>query len=181
MSWDKMRSAVAIASAPTVPLPRRFGPNNHAMLSALTSSGARRTTLPLGSLLVRPVARHSYSARIRPALVPLNSLIQSAAFYPSRRAFQHLAQQPPPQPTPTTSTTPSTPTSSEVKKDEAPKTAKTVGADDKHLTPAEQRRKDWAIIKRLVVNIWPANDWKTRGRVLFGLCLLVGGKVRMVS
>jgi hypothetical protein len=27
-------------------------------------------------------------------------------------------------------------------------------------------------------NVWPRNDWNTRGRVLFGLALLVGGKVR---
>ena len=27
-------------------------------------------------------------------------------------------------------------------------------------------------------NVWPKNDWNTRGRVLFGLGLLVGGKVR---
>jgi ATP-binding cassette, subfamily B (MDR/TAP), member 7 len=44
-------------------------------------------------------------------------------------------------------------------------------------TLAEQRKSDWKIILRLMGNVWPKNDWSTRGRVLFGLSLLVGGKV----
>lgn len=43
---------------------------------------------------------------------------------------------------------------------------------------AEQRRSDWSIIKRLLVNVWPKNDWKTRSTVLFGFGLLVTAKVR---
>lgn len=46
-------------------------------------------------------------------------------------------------------------------------------------TRAEQRRSDWGIIKRLLGNVWPRNDWKTRGTVLFGFGLLVSGKVRV--
>jgi ABC transporter ATM len=45
-------------------------------------------------------------------------------------------------------------------------------------TRAEQRRTDWTIIKRLLTNVWPKNDWKTRGTVLFGFMLLVSAKVR---
>ena len=44
-------------------------------------------------------------------------------------------------------------------------------------TPAEQRRSDWGITKRLLVNVWPKNDWKTRSTVLLGLGLLVSSKV----
>ncbi|CAA7269539.1 unnamed protein product [Cyclocybe aegerita] len=48
-------------------------------------------------------------------------------------------------------------------------------------TQAEQRRTDWAITKRLMMNVWPKNDWKTRLTVLFGFCLLVTAKVLNVQ
>ncbi|KAF8150119.1 P-loop containing nucleoside triphosphate hydrolase protein [Crassisporium funariophilum] len=48
-------------------------------------------------------------------------------------------------------------------------------------TQAEQRRSDWGIIKRLLVNVWPKNDWKTRWTVLLGFALLVGAKVLNVQ
>lgn len=48
---------------------------------------------------------------------------------------------------------------------------------EKSVSIQEQRRKDWEIIKRLLVHIWPANNWGVKGRVLFGLGLLVTGKV----
>jgi hypothetical protein len=105
---------------------------------------------------------------------------------PLHRAYRHLAQQPSQQPQSSqSSSTPSqAPTNSSqdaVAKTSSPgpelKTAQPVSADIRHLTPAEQRRKDWAIVKRLAVNIWPANDWNTKGRVLAGLGLLVAGKV----
>ena len=44
-------------------------------------------------------------------------------------------------------------------------------------TLAQQRKSDWAIIKRLLENVWPRGDWKTRGTVLFSFGLLVGSKV----
>lgn len=44
-------------------------------------------------------------------------------------------------------------------------------------TAAEQRRTDWTIVKRLMINVWPRNDWKTRYTVLFGFLLLVTAKV----
>jgi hypothetical protein len=46
------------------------------------------------------------------------------------------------------------------------------------ITNAEQRRRDWAIVRRLAVHIWPKDDWGTRGRVVLGVGLLIGGKVR---
>lgn len=48
---------------------------------------------------------------------------------------------------------------------------------ERHVSVQEQRRKDWDIIKRLFVHIWPPNDWGVKGRVLLGLGLLVTGKV----
>jgi hypothetical protein len=47
------------------------------------------------------------------------------------------------------------------------------------ITNAEQRRRDWAIVRRLAVHIWPKSDWGTRGRVVLGVGLLIGGKVRL--
>ncbi|KIM80460.1 hypothetical protein PILCRDRAFT_822567 [Piloderma croceum F 1598] len=54
-------------------------------------------------------------------------------------------------------------------------------ADSDNPTQAEQRKQDWKIIWRLMGNVWPKNDWNTRGRVLFGLGLLVGGKLLNVQ
>lgn len=61
-------------------------------------------------------------------------------------------------------------------KTDAAKTAKDLGSE-KNLNVADQRRKDWEIVKRLLVNIWPPGDWGVRSRVLLGFGLLVGGKV----
>ncbi|KAL5525591.1 ATM1 [Sanghuangporus baumii] len=63
---------------------------------------------------------------------------------------------------------------------DASKTAQDLGAEQ-HLTNAEQRRKDWAIIKRLLVHIWPPGDWNVRSRVLLGFALLISGKVLNVQ
>jgi hypothetical protein len=49
------------------------------------------------------------------------------------------------------------------------------------ITNAEQRRRDWSIIRRLAVHIWPKDDWETRGRVVLGVGLLISGKVRRSS
>jgi hypothetical protein len=46
-----------------------------------------------------------------------------------------------------------------------------------NLTNAEQRIRDWSIIRKLMVHVWPRHDWRTRGTVLFGFGLLIGGKV----
>ncbi|KAH9972378.1 P-loop containing nucleoside triphosphate hydrolase protein [Russula compacta] len=45
------------------------------------------------------------------------------------------------------------------------------------VTNAEQRQRDWAIVRRLVVHIWPKGDWATRGRVVLGVGLLISGKL----
>jgi ATP-binding cassette subfamily B (MDR/TAP) protein 7 len=76
----------------------------------------------------------------------------------------------------------------------APQSSKTAAAaagvnESPHPTPtskatvsnAEQRRRDWAIVRRLLVHIWPKDDWETRGRVVLGVGLLISGKVRLSS
>lgn len=45
------------------------------------------------------------------------------------------------------------------------------------ITSAEERRSNWRIIKTLMVNVWPKNDWKTRGTVILGFGFLITGKV----
>ena len=64
------------------------------------------------------------------------------------------------------------PETPETKKGTPPK------AEVKEPSKEEQRRSDWVIIKRLMSNVWPKNDWRTRGTVLFGFVLLVSAKVR---
>ncbi len=56
-----------------------------------------------------------------------------------------------------------------------------LGGDSIHVSQAEQRKKDWKIIRLLLTNIWPPNDWGTRGRVIFGFGLLISGKVRSLT
>ena len=103
----------------------------------------------------------------------------SAAFLIPARGFQHLAQQPqkedpttarpgePPQPS-----GPPTPSKTQAS------TKQDLGGDAIHISQSEQRKRDWNIVKKLAENLWPKDDWKMRGRVVFGLGLLVGGKVR---
>ena len=80
------------------------------------------------------------------------------------RGFRHLVQQPNTTPQSTTAT-----------KESPPQPAASTVAS---ITNAEQRRRDWAIVRRLAVHIWPKDDWETRGRVVLGVGLLIGGKVR---
>ncbi|KAJ7649618.1 P-loop containing nucleoside triphosphate hydrolase protein [Roridomyces roridus] len=49
------------------------------------------------------------------------------------------------------------------------------------VTAQEQRRTDWAITKSLVKHVWPKNDWKTRGTVVFGFGLLISSKLLNVE
>ncbi|OBZ66221.1 Iron-sulfur clusters transporter ATM1, mitochondrial [Grifola frondosa] len=55
------------------------------------------------------------------------------------------------------------------------------GNNPVHISQSEQRKNDFAIVKRLAVNLWPPNDWSTRGRVLFGFGLLISGKLLNVQ
>jgi hypothetical protein len=85
--------------------------------------------------------------------------VASARLLSTRRTFQHLA--PKPDAPPTTATKP----------------AQTKVPEEEEPTAKEQRKSDWGITKKLLVNVWPKNDWKTRGTVLLGFALLISGKV----
>ena len=51
--------------------------------------------------------------------------------------------------------------------------------DIANISPKEQRKKDWMIVRRLMSHVWPKHDWKTRARVVLGFGLLIAGKVCM--
>ncbi|TNY23560.1 putative ABC transporter [Rhodotorula diobovata] len=55
-----------------------------------------------------------------------------------------------------------------------------VGKADE-VSDKEQTRRDWDIVKKLLPNVWPRNDWGTKTRVLLALGLLVGGKLLNVQ
>ncbi|KAL8293738.1 hypothetical protein RQP46_000439 [Phenoliferia psychrophenolica] len=49
------------------------------------------------------------------------------------------------------------------------------------VSEKEQSRKDWEIIRKLLPNLWPKDDWGTKTRVMLALGLLVGGKILNVQ
>ena len=98
---------------------------------------------------VRTGPQHSLGRR-PPRPIPLNN-----------HSFRHLSQ-----------------TEKSVPPTTAPKEATPAAPKAAAVSNAEQRRRDWAIVRRLAVHIWPKNDWGTRGRVVLGVGLLVSGKVR---
>ncbi|GAA5857747.1 hypothetical protein JCM1840_000893 [Sporobolomyces johnsonii] len=49
------------------------------------------------------------------------------------------------------------------------------------VSEKEQSRRDWDIIKKLLPNVWPKNDWGTKTRVLLAIALLIGGKLLNVQ
>ena len=108
--------------------------------------------------------RNSHNSTRAASCLSVQEASSPFSIYLSTRRYQSLAPQ-------QVTTAPSTP--------QAPSPPPSSGKNDpENPTQAEQRRKDWRVIWRLMANVWPKNDWGTRGRVLFGLSLLVGGKVR---
>jgi ATP-binding cassette, subfamily B (MDR/TAP), member 7 len=91
----------------------------------------------------------------------------------SLRLFQHLASN-------TDKDAPkSTPeTAPKVAAKSAPAEPTSTLADEGHISIAQQRKNDWQIIKRLSRELWPKDDWSTKGRVILGVGLLVAGKVK---
>jgi hypothetical protein len=113
----------------------------------------------------QPPFIHARSIQRLPHVLPRFSLPTYTTSIPiSRRAFQDLAPGPEKVQTPPSAT---------VKR---PSVTKELYSSDV-VTAKEQRRNDWNIIRKLMVNVWPKNDWKTRGTVLLGFGLLVTGKV----
>ena len=99
---------------------------------------------------------------LRPSFIRYRSAQQSAPRTPTSESAQ---------------STPSSPATPE-RATKAPQSVAPATSDSEHISLAEQRRKDWSIVKRLAENIWPKGDWTTRSRVIVGFGLLIGGKVR---
>jgi ATP-binding cassette subfamily B (MDR/TAP) protein 7 len=160
---------------------------NDLVTHSMFTSVVRRTA----NGCTRRIARIPPSSQSYPIWTRTNRPVSFASFHtPSTaklgtRAFRHLASgsdseaskssapAPAPAPAPAHATI--------VPEGDKPAPAAPVKAPvkDKDVVPtnAEQRRRDWIIIRQLATNIWPKNDWNTKGRILLGLGLLVGGKV----
>lgn len=129
------------------------------MASLFTAACSRRAFLSVSRPLSLARSIH-YAARRYPQ-------------FPRPRAYQHLAPQPPP-----TSALRQTPENAP-KVPKKPSQLEDIVSESQNVTAVEQRRSDWTIIKKLLVNVWPKNDWKTRGIVVLGFVLLFAGKVRV--
>jgi hypothetical protein len=123
----------------------------------------------------RPRAEWSTSGAWPSPIFPHSCLPpRSVAPHPCR-LFRHLAAQDAKSPL-QSPTTPAAAVAAGVK--ESPQPTPTSKAT---ISNAEQRRRDWSIVRRLLVHIWPKDDWTTRGRVVLGVGLLICGKVRLSS
>ena len=136
--------------------------------AGFSTLGARHT---ISKVCCRSGIRYKSSLLVKPNLQtgPLSSFLSEGGS--CRRWFQH---KPPPQEGSLSPPTPqplSSKLSPPLKKDSDFVTKGDIP------TLAEQRRSDWGITKRLLVNVWPKNDWKTRWIVLLGFGLLVSSKV----
>ncbi|KAH9042243.1 iron-sulfur clusters transporter ATM1 [Lactarius pseudohatsudake] len=141
-------------------------------MNALRSAAAfRHVQVPRVHVTFSQRSAYSYAtaswnrAAVRPGPHRLHS---NSNFYllprpvpPNSRTFRQLTRQEKSASQSTTTTAPKEATPA------APKVA---------VSNAVQRRRDWAIVRRLAVHIWPKNDWGTRGRVVLGVGLLVSGK-----
>ncbi|KAF5359697.1 hypothetical protein D9756_003573 [Leucocoprinus leucothites] len=75
-------------------------------------------------------------------------------------------------------------TNSPLKSAEKPKANPKQGSPKEEVqypTKAEQRRNDWIIVKQLFADVWPKDDWRTRGTVLLGFVLLISAKLLNVQ
>lgn len=132
-----------------------------AMFSALRTASARSLPHP----------RHPLAFNIRPhrPIIFCRRYQNLAQNQQDPKSPQFKAQPP----APTTTSTPSpSPTSSA-----SPRDRQDLTANGTQISAGEQRKRDWSIIRKLAVNVWPKDDWGTRGRVLLGVGLLVAGKV----
>ncbi|KAH9063606.1 P-loop containing nucleoside triphosphate hydrolase protein [Lactarius vividus] len=138
-------------------------------MNALRSAAAfRNVRVPRAHVTFSQRSAHS-QAWNRAAVHPgphSNFYLRPRPVPPNSRGFRQLTQQEKSVPQSTTTTAPKEVTPA------SPKTA---------ISNAEQRRRDWAIVRRLAVHIWPKNDWGTRGRVVLGVGLLVSGKLLNVQ
>ncbi|KAF8895982.1 P-loop containing nucleoside triphosphate hydrolase protein [Infundibulicybe gibba] len=130
---------------------------------AHTACRALRPQLGGGCSRNIPISIHA-----RPSCISISNQHRRSPAFPAsfvsvcRRFFQQEAPKPNPPRTP-------------------PAAPQSPAKESEHPTHAEQRKSDWIIIKQLMGNVWPKNDWKTRGTVLLGFALLISGKVLNVQ
>ncbi|KZT67979.1 P-loop containing nucleoside triphosphate hydrolase protein [Daedalea quercina L-15889] len=135
---------------------------------------ARASALPCRSCVQ---SRTLWLARIRLVSSPRTTPQTTLAFF---RGVQQSAS-PTPANASTQPTPPSPPPTAPTPAAKATQSVASATSDNVHISQAEQRKKDWSIVKRLVENIWPKNDWSTRSRVILGFGLLIGGKLLNVQ
>ncbi|KAH9080663.1 P-loop containing nucleoside triphosphate hydrolase protein [Lactarius deliciosus] len=140
-------------------------------MNALRSAAAfRHVQVPRVHVTFSQRSAHSHAtaswnrAAVRPGPHRLHYLLPRPV-PPNSRTFRQLTQQ-------EKSASRSTTTAAKEATPAAPRVA---------VSNAVQRRRDWAIVRRLAVHIWPKNDWGTRGRVVLGVGLLVSGKLLNVQ
>ncbi|KAF8808646.1 P-loop containing nucleoside triphosphate hydrolase protein [Phlegmacium glaucopus] len=147
--------------------------------AGLSTLGARYSTR---KVCFESRIRHKSTLLLEPS-VRLNLFISKGCN--SRRWFQHKAsppeQAPSPSPPQSSSQAAAKPPLSSTKPSLSLKKDIDFVTKGDIPTQSEQRRSDWGIIKRLLVNVWPKNDWKTRWIVLLGFGLLVSSKVLNVQ
>lgn len=145
------------------------------------SSSCSRATV----VLVSPGSFPRPATRLVPRCQYLNTrLYQHSAFPPESEDGEakrrtNLKDSSPSSPLKSTTVSPSVPESSSLKAPTSslPESLPKSNPPDPIPTNAQQRQTDWGIIKRLMSNVWPRNDWKTRLTVLGGFGLLVSAKV----
>ncbi|KIK66870.1 hypothetical protein GYMLUDRAFT_37940 [Collybiopsis luxurians FD-317 M1] len=128
----------------------------------------------LAQQILRQAARSRLSCQLRPSqALRASGLLRALEDAPVRRLglqqnrfYQNLASQ-------------SKPDKSSQPPQPAPGSLNPL--EPAQVTAAEERKSNWKIIKNLMVNVWPKNDWKTRGTVILGFAFLVSGKVLNVQ
>jgi len=124
--------------------------------------------------------RQKSSSLVEPGvrILPLTPFVAQGCS--SRRWFQHKATSPEGSPSLPQSTS-ATPLLSSKTSPSSPKKGNDFATKDDIPTRSEQRRSDWVITKRLLVHVWPKNNWKTRWTVLLGFGLLISSKVGVLK
>ncbi|CCO28906.1 Iron-sulfur clusters transporter ATM1,mitochondrial [Rhizoctonia solani AG-1 IB] len=142
-------------------------------LAVGVKAGWRQGTLPMRFQSQAPrLSSILQPSTIRPVLGSNLQCIQ--------RSFRTCVprQIPPSTPTPTPTSAPAPSSPANTKTEPKPPAA---GETVVHISQAEQRRVDWEIVKRLVVNVWPKGEWTIKTRVVLALSLLLAGKVLNVQ
>lgn len=116
---------------------------------------------------------------VGPEPKPGPPLILSSTFHTSSSISSSPSQPPPPSKALNSQTHPPDPVSPATPPSSSKPTSKP--ESEAEPTAAQQRKSEWTIIKRLLSNVWPRGDWKTRGIVLCSFVLLIGAKVLNVQ